>query len=102
MSLALQADSLQLSHQGSPSENLLENNLEVNIKSHWETYTPPYVNEIASGSALCDAGSSTPVLRDNEGCDRAEVTWRFKERRDPCRPMADSCCYTAETSIIKQ
>ena len=43
MSLALQADSLQLSHQGRPSENLLENNLEVNIKSHWETYTPPYV-----------------------------------------------------------
>ena len=44
-----------------------------------ETYTLPYVKQIASGNLLYDAKSSDQVLCDNlEGWDRVEVGAKFK------------------------
>ena len=44
-----------------------------------ETYTLPYVKQIASGNLLYDAKSSDQVLCDNlEGWDRWEMGGRFK------------------------
>ena len=57
-----------------------------------ETYTLPYVKEIASGNLLHDAGSPNLVLCENlEGWDGEGGEREDEEGGDIGMPMADSC-----------
>ena len=57
-----------------------------------ETYTLPYVKQIASGNLLCDAGSSNLVLCDYlKGWDEVGSGREVQEGVNVCMPMTDSC-----------
>ena len=84
VSSASQGDSLPLSHRGGP-----------------QTYPLPYINQTASGSLLCDPGSSNWVLCDNlEGWDGVGHGREIQEGGSICTPMADSCRYMTETNTV--
>ena len=61
---------------------------ETNRESSIETYTLPYVKQIASASSMYDARHPKPGLCDNlKGCrGGGDSGWR-----DTCMPMSDSC-----------
>ena len=64
----------------------------MNWDSGIETYTLPYVKQIASGNLLYDTGSSNPVLCENPvGQDGVGGGKEFQEGVGICIPMADSC-----------
>ena len=61
-------------------------------ESNTETYTLPYVKQVASGNFLYAAGSSNPVLCDNlEWWDGARGGREVPEGGDIHIPMVDSC-----------
>ena len=70
-----------------------------NQENSMETYTSPYVKQLASGSLLQDAGSSNPELCGNlEGWDGEKGGRETQEGGDICIPMADSSSFMAETN----
>ena len=57
-----------------------------------ETYTLPYVKQIASGSLLYKSGKPKPGLCDNlEGWDGVGGEREVQQGGDVCISMADSC-----------
>ena len=63
----------------------------MNGLSSLETYTLPYIKQIASGNLLYEAGSSNPVLCDNlEGWDSVGGRKEVQKGGDIHIPMADS------------
>ena len=63
-----------------------------------ETYTLPYVKQIASGNLLYDTGNSNPV-----SCDRGVGGGREVQEAEDIRvPMADSHQCMAETKVTLQ
>ena len=62
------------------------------LENSTETYTLPYVKQIASGSLMYDAGNPKPVLCDNlEGQGGEGGVRGAQEGEDIGMPMADSC-----------
>lgn len=57
-----------------------------------ETYTLPYIKQIASGNLLCDTGRSIQcsVTDDLEGWDGMGVGRAVQGGGDTCIPVADS------------
>ena len=68
----------------------------MNWKSGTDMYTLLCVKQTASGKLLHSTGGSAqcPVMTEKSGT--AAGGREVQERRDSCKPMADSLCYTAE------
>ena len=63
----------------------------TNSENSTQTYTLPYVKQIASGNVLCDTGSSTQCCDNLEGWDAvADGRW-VQKGGDIFLPVGDSC-----------
>ena len=75
----------------------------TNQESSTETYTLPYVKQMASGNLFYDTGNSNPVSCDSlKGWEGVGGGRKVQEAEDIRVPMADSHRCMAETKVKLQ
>ena len=69
-------------------------------ESSIETYTPPYVKQVASGKLLYDSGNPNLVFNNLEGWEGEGGGREVQEGGDLCTPVANPPGYMAEINTI--